>query len=249
MAAEEILLCLNVLQRLHLGQQSAERRDVDVLVQARFDGREGQKQRGVGAVVADDLGSAAVRSAHPNGVNSVILNLLSLLMGEHLARLGQNLARERRNDILVGNLPLYTVLEGQLLIILIAADSGQVVTLVEEQRIKQGPCALLCRRLAGTLTLVYLDETVRAAAGGVLGKGRGKAVIIAQAIQYFRVGAVAYCAHKHGDVYLALTVNLDIEYVVGIGFVFKPCAAVGDYLRGIELFAHLVGGEGEVSTG
>ena len=56
-------------------------------------------------------------------------------------------------------------------------------------------------------------------------------------------------AYQDGYRHFTGTVDTYVENVVGIGFIFKPCTAVGDDLAGVQIFAGLVDGFGIVDSG
>ncbi len=248
MAAQKVLLRLLPLQGLHLGQQGQQGGDVDVLVEAGLDRREGQEARGGGEVVAHHL-HGLVLDLHGHGVDAGVLDLLGLLLGDVGALLQQHLAGDGGNHHLGGDLVHDAGLQAQLLIELIPAHPGKVVPVVEEQAVEQAPGALLRGGLAGALALVDLDEAVSHGTGGVLLQGVLQPLVLAQQLLDLGVGAVADGAQERGDEHLALPVDLDVQDAVRIGLVLQPGAPIGDDLGGIELVAPLVGAHRVVGAG
>ena len=140
--------------------------------------------------------------------------------------------------------------EGELGVVLIPADAGKIVTLIEEEGIEEAPRALFRGGLAGTEPLVDLDETVGGVlSGGILLERLHKALLLAHQFDDGSVGAVTQSAEEGGDVELPLTVDLDVEQLGGIGLILQPRAAVGDDLGAEKVAAELIHRLGVVSAG
>ena len=152
-----------------------------------------------------------------------IFDLLSGFRIYGLALCREELTGAGIYDILRCGVACKALLEAELIVEFIPADTGKVISLIEEQRGKQAPCALLSGRLAGALTLVYLDKALGGILCGVLFKGIEKPLLLAEDFDYLGIGAVAERAHEGRHMELALAVNLGIKDFVAVGLEFKPC--------------------------
>ena len=244
---------LEALLVLVFRHQGAQRRDVDLLGDADLLRVEGEEGRGVGEVVAQHLdvkGAPLVFHVQGHAVDAGVLDGLGHLAGdggpggdEDLARLGVDhvLGRDAARDARG---------QRQLLVELIAADLGQVVSLgVEEQAVDQGIGRLHRRRLAGAQLLVDLEQTGVHALCGVALDGGQQVLLAAQKLEDLVVRAVAQRAQEHGHGQLARAVDAHPHHVVGVRLVLEPGAAAGDDGRGVEGLAGLVDGLGVVDAG
>ena len=85
--------------------------------------------------------------------------------------------------------------------------------------------------------------------GGILFQSGQQPLFLPQKIHDFRVGAIAQGAQKRRDEHLALPVDLHVQDLVGVGFIFQPGAPVGNDLGGKQVLAHLVDGLGKIYAG
>ena len=101
--------------------------------------------------------------------------------------------------------------KAQLFIELIAAHPCKVIPPVKEQRVEQAPRALLSRRLARTLALVYFYKPVLNAFCGILIKRVDEPFLLAHQLYYLGVGTVSQGAQQSRHIHLALTVYLNVH--------------------------------------
>ena len=152
-----------------------------------------------------------------------------------------------------------TCAESELLVVLVAADGVEVVTLgVEEEAVHEDFSGLNDRRFAGTeLGIDFLEGFV--ADGGlvfeslafadILFEGIGQLDFVAEDFFDFLAGLDAEGTDEDGDGQLAVLVDTDVVHIVCVGFVFEPCAAVGDDGRGVETLTGLVNGAVVIDAG
>ena len=157
--------------------------------------------------------------------------------------------------------------EGELLIELVAADVGYLVTAaVVEEAVEQGLGGFHGRGIARTELAVYLDKALVAAGGGVLVKGGDHALVLA--VDLFEAlvgddahGGVAHAAEPGGgtvlvvlphgleepcDGELAVLVDTDVENVVRVGLVLEPRAMIRNDGGGVDVDHGLVRGLVEI---
>ena len=157
------------------------------------------------------------------------VHLARFLVGDDVAGVKHDLARAR-----VGNgegklLPADTRPQGELLVVLVAADHGQVIAArVEEEVVDEGLAGLDRGRLARAQLAVDLEHRLFIGLAGVFFERDGHAVIIAEQLEDLGVGLEADGAHQLGDGDLAVFVDAHPEHLIGVGLVFEPCAAVRD---------------------
>ncbi len=133
------------------------------------------------------------------------------------------------------------VAKHQLLVEFITADLCEIVSLrVEEHAVKERFRTLHRERLARTQLLIQFKETVLIIVGRILLKGSLKNLLIAEHLVDLGVGAHTEGTQKYRDRNLAVAVNANIEHIVCVGLVLKPCAAVRDHRRGVQLLTELI---------
>ena len=226
------------LNALHHPQQGGQ---VHHFQNARFLGVKGQEAGSVHKIIADHL-VLRLFALEQHHVHAGILNFQGLFPGDHIALAHHHFAADGADDILRGHLVGDAGGHAQLFIEFIAAHAHQVVALgIKEQAAQQGAGAVLGGGLAGLLALIDFQQTLGLGLGGVgAGDGGHQALVLAEQIGNFLIGAIAQRAQQHRDGQLAGAVDAHPEHVVGIGFIFQPGAAVGDDLRGIKALARLV---------
>ena len=157
------------------------------------------------------------------------IHLARFLVGDDVAGVKHDLARAR-----VGNgegklLPADTRPQGELLVVLVATDHGQVIAArVEEEVVDEGLAGLDRGRLARAQLAVDLEHGLFISLTGVLFERGGHAVVVAEQLKDLRVGLEADGTDQLSDGELAVLVDAHPEHLVGVGLVFEPCAAVRD---------------------
>ena len=198
------------------------------------------------------------------------LDELCLFSRKDLALVGDYLAGAGIGDGQSEHKARNAAAECKLLVELVAADIGNVVTAaVEEQTVKQGFGAFHRRGIAGAQLSVYLDKALVAAGGGVPINGVHDALVLTEDLLDAIIGdgaddriggagqpslgliciVLAHCLEEPCDGQLAVLVDADIEHVVCIRLVLKPCAVVRDDGRRIQARHAAVGGLIVIYTG
>ena len=208
-----------------------QRGQVNLFVDAHFGRVEGQPRGRVHEVVADDLQLMALDGKH-DVVDAGVFDQLGHVGVNRLARGGEDFAAFGIDNVRRRGEARDTVGNAELFIELVTAHAHEVVALgVEEERTQQRTRGIDCRRLAGAQALVDFKQAVFHRLAGIVPlDGGDKALVLAEELRQFRIGAVAQRAQKHRDGQLAGAVDAHPEHVVGVGLVFKPRAAVRDDL-------------------
>ena len=134
----------------------------------------------------------------------------------------------------------------KLFVEFIAAYARKVIALIEKQRIQKAARAFLRRRFAGALALIDFNKAILYGFGGILFKRGEQALLLAQKVDNLSVGTITERPQQSGDEHLALAVDLYIHNFIGVGFIFKPCAPVGDDLRGEQMLSNLIDRLGKI---
>ena len=194
------------------------------------------------AVAAYLYGSALACGVNDGNVdNAGILDLESLLLCDYLALVDKDLTGQRRDDCLGSLLAVDTLGNSELLIILIAAESGEVVSLgVEEQHVELILRGLHGSHVAGVELLVDLEKSLFLVLGAVLLDGAGDSGVVAELSGQLCIGGKTDGAEEGGNGDLSVLINAYIEHVVGVHLVLEPCAAVRDNSRLEQLLTGLV---------
>ena len=210
-------------------------------------------------VVGKHLHGVAVVHLNADLVDTGALHGQCVLRRKDSARGEHHLARQGRDGILGQLTAGNTAVNGHLLVELIAADRGDIVSLgVKEIVVDKGLSGLNESRLAGTELLIDLLERLHVGRGVrvegkglalVLLKGSLEAVILTQKAVDLLTGLKAERADKHGDRDLTGLVDTDVDHAVDIRLILQPCATVGDDLGGVGTLTGLVDLGGVVHTG
>ena len=199
--------------------------------------------------VGDDLDNA-VTAFEENGVHACALDLLCFCTGQHFVRLCHHFAGAAVDDWLGNNVSVDTGSDAQFFIVFITSNAGQVISsCVEEQGVQMALCAVHCRRLARTQFSVYFQQCFFGVVGAVLFDGRNDAWVISKEFQDLSVAGKSESTDEGGYRQLSVFINTNIENVVGVGLIFKPCAAVWNDCGGEQLFTGFVAGYSIINTG
>ena len=160
---------------------------------------------------------------------------------------------DRGDDVLFGQRRVGDRLAGvepQLLVDLVAAHPGQVVTLLlEEQVLQQGLRGLLGRRLARAQLAVDVQQRLIGAGVLVFLQRRHHDLGEAEPLADLLAGP-AERLEQRGDRLAALTVDADADGVALVDVELQPRAATGDHLDAVQgLLGGLVDRLVEVDTG
>jgi len=96
------------------------------------------------------------------------------------------------------------------------------------------------RRFAWAELAVDLNHCFLCVLAGVLFYRRADALVLAEVVENFAVASQPQRADKHRDGNFAVFIDTDIENVVHVVFILKPCAPVRDNRGAEKLFARLV---------
>ena len=195
-------------------------------------------------LVGDDLhGHIHTFDRHIGDLDAGLLDFEGAVLGDELALFRQNLARAFVNDGHGKAETADTVGDGELFVILVAANTGQIVAvIVEEQTFQMGLGARQCWRFARTQLFIHFDQRFFRILRAVFFQRRFNTVVLAEEFADVVVGGETEGADKGGDGDLAVFVDADKEQVVLIRFILEPRAAVRDDGGGKQLFAgHVVG--------
>ena len=234
---QKLLLLVHVAR---LVQNGAQRGKIDALVDAARGGLERKEVVRVHNAVGNDLYFLILQrekyNAHTGG-----LGCGRRLGADLFARGAEQFARKRRNDIARGNMSLNAAADGELFVHFIAAEAGDIVTArIKKQAVDVAGGALHRRRLARAQLAVGFQQALLLAAGGILGDGGLNALVLAEIIADLRIVAKAQRADEHRDGDLAVFIDPDIKYIVGVRLVFQPRAAVRVQRSGEQLLACFV---------
>ena len=71
-------------------------------------------------------------------------------------------------------------------------------------------------------------------------QGSNQALVLPQQFENFHIGTITQRAQNDSNGQFACTVDPHPQHIIGVGFVLQPCATVGDYSRGIQVFSSFV---------
>ena len=244
-AAEHFLLLL------HIGGGVEDLLDLikgAALVDAALLHVEGEEALCVHTAVGDDLDLLGlflqgVLHLQHDQVHTGVVGLLSHLAGDLGIGLDQHFAGQRVHHVLSGHKADDAAGQRQLLVHLVTAEPGQIVTArVEEQHVDLAGSGLHRGRLAGAQLAVNFQQALVLVLGGILFQGSQDALVVTEEVQDVLVGGQAQCTAQHGDGQLAVLIDTDIEHVGGIGLILQPCTAVGIHGCAVQVVAHLIFG-------
>ena len=165
-----------------------------------------------------------------------LFNLLCHFAVEHGALVENDLTGKRIDGRLCKLETGNASAECKLFVELIAADGRNIVSLgVEEQVIDKNLSRFDDGRVARTQLLVDFLQSFVMCAGAVLlgfafhqilGEGGFDIGVVAEGVKKLLRCAKPQSTKKNGDRQFAVFIDSYIENIVGIGFIFEPCAAV-----------------------
>ena len=235
--AQQFLLLVHILRLVQNGAQPGK---ADALVDAALGRVERKELFRVHRAVGEHLHFLAVHrqvhQAYARGLGGG-----GRLFAHLFARGGQQLARQRGNDVARSHMAGNALGKRQLLVHFIAAKARKVIPArVKEQAVQMALRALHRGGLARAQLAVRLQQALFLAGGGVFGQGGLNALVVAEEIADARVVAQAQSAQEHRHRNFAVFINAHIEHIVRICLKLKPCAAVGVHGGGKQLFARFV---------
>ena len=183
-----------------------------------------------------------VLDREPYLINARLFDLAGLVVGYELAGIGKYLACHGVCDGACAVVTRYSRGDTELLVVFIASERCKIVSLgIEEQHIELCKSAVHRRRLTGAELLVYLYKSFLGVLGGILLDDRLiETFILAEHIGYILIRAYSESADECRKGYFSVLVYPDVDNVIGIHFIFKPCAAVGDDSSLYKIFSRLV---------
>ena len=236
-AAQHLLLLL------HIGGGVEDLLDLlegAALVDAALLDVEGEEALCIHTAVGDDLDLLALDVQHDD-VDAGCICGLRHLTGDLGILFDEQLAGQRSDDVLGGDVVHDAACQRQLLVHLITTEPGQIVAAgVEEEHIDLAGGGLHRGRLTGAQLAVDFQQALLGVLGGVLLQRGKDALILAEVVQDVLVGGQAQCTAEDGDGQLAVLVDADIEHVGSVGLVLQPCAAVGVHGGAVQVVAHLI---------
>ncbi len=178
----------------------------------------------------------------PNHVDGVVLNFSALCLVDDFALLSENFARDVAYDVFCEGVARNTRCKREFLVVFIAADLCQVVTLVIVERVVNEDVRTFDRgNFARTQTTEQIDFALfLALALSVFFASLYDHLVPAEQVDDLLVRAVAECSQKRSRGDFSRSVDVHPLHFVGILFVFQPRASVGDDGRRITRYAVLV---------
>ena len=176
-----------------------------------------------------------------NVANTCILDLIAQFHCQDSAFFSHYFACHRVNYVFSQHCTFYTVSQCQFFVEFITAYFCQVVSLrIEEHTIQQGSGAFYCRGFAGTQLLINFDQTFFIRFCCVFFQSCQDLGFFAEQFNDLSIGTNAHCSDQNGYGNFSCSVNSYIEYIVGVCFIFQPCASVGDHCGRKQLFTNFI---------
>ena len=161
----------------------------------------------------------------------------------------QHLARSGIHHVFRQHMAGNPVSQHQLLIKFIPSHLGQIISSgVKKHAGNQALRAFHRQRLAGPDFFVQLQKALLIGFGSILGQGGQKLGFLTEQFQNLRIGADAEGTDQHRDGHLSGSIYTNVKNIIGVSFVFQPCAPVGNHGAGIQLFAQLIVGNPIIDT-
>ncbi len=189
-------------------------------------------------------------------INAGLLDFICKLLRDLHAGIGDQLAGHEAEHRTGENLSDQTGADAELLVVLISSEAAEIIALrIEEQHIDELLCAVDRCGIARTELLVDLQQRIVDVLLGIVGDallllldGRLQAGIVTEQCEDLLIRAETEGTDELRDRDLSVLVDLDRDDIVGIHFIFQPCAAVRDDSGRIEAFAGFVAGEAVIDT-
>ena len=161
--------------------------------------------------------------------NTCILDLIAQFHCQDRTFFSHNFTCHRIHYVFSQNRISHTVSQCQFFIEFITAYFCQIVSLrVKEHTIQQRSGAFYCRGFTGTQLLINFDQTFFISFCCVFFQSCQDLGFFTEQFDDLSICAYAHCSDQNGNGNFSCSVNSNGEYVVGICFIFQPCASVGD---------------------
>ncbi len=240
--------CLDILDILIVAQNALQNRIVDLLRDAELLFVAVDISVQINHQVRKHLHIALLR-LHDNRRNGSILDLNRQLLGDQSAG-GYHLSGCPVNDVLSQRKADNAVFQRKLLIEFIASHLREIVaSRIKKHRVDQRLRTLHGERLARAQLFIELQQAVLVIVGRILGEAGKNLRLLAEHFLDLSIRADTERAQEHGDRHLAVPVYANIENIVGVRLIFKPCAAVRYNGAGIKGLSDLIVSDRIINTG
>ncbi len=203
-----------------------------------------------GLFIGKEAHLPAFPGGHHNGVDPRLVDQFRLAAGDLLAALHQHFAGFRMHHVVRAHPAHQALGEAQLLVDLVPAHAGQIVTFgLVEERGKQPPRAFLRGRFPGAQALVDLDQGLGFRLGVILfqsGQNLGRVI---EGLPDSGIVSQAHGADEDSGRQLAGAVNAYPDHIVGVRLKLQPSTAVGDNVGRKQLLTAGIQCETEVNAG
>ena len=170
-----------------------------------------------------------------NGKNTGIFDGHCHSSGDYLSFFYKDFSAVRIYYVLCSNGIHKSVVNSQLLVILVSSYLCQIIALrIKEKCVEHGLGILNCRRLTRSQSSVDFSESVISVLGTILLEGAHQSRVISEYIQDVLICAETKSSQECSDRQLSLSVNSGVKYAVGICFILQPGSPVRDYLCRIK---------------
>ncbi len=213
----------------------------DLLIDAQFGAVKSNEVVDINHAVGKDLDFTVRIILEVNGIHARFSNPFSEFTGKDIACIGKQFAGERVDNRTGSCAPEDARRDRKFFIILVASHLGEVIPArVEKERVDVALSGLNGRRLARAQLAVDLEQRLFEIDRRILLECREDQRVAAEHLQNLVIGGKAQRPDKGGHRQFAVFINTDVVNVVGIGFIFEPCAAVGDDRGSKKLLSALV---------
>ena len=182
--------------------------------------------------------------------NRRVLDIIRQFTGYPGSFFRQDLSGRCIYHILRQNLTFDTIAQRKFFIEFITSDLGKIITArVKEHSADQTLCVFHGQRLAWTDLLIQFQKTFLIIGGCVLGKACKNLRFLAEKLCDLRIAAHAQGTDQNGNRNFSGSVNTDIKYVIGVGLILKPRAAIRNYGTGEQSLTDLIVSDPVIDTG
>ena len=180
----------------------------------------------VNHTIGDNLYDA-VTAFEEYGVNTCALDLFCFCTGQNFVWFCHHFTGTAVDDWFSNNVTVDSGSDTQFFVVFVTSNTGQVVSSsVKEQCVQMGLSAVYCWWFTWTQFSVNFQQSLFCVVGAVLFDGSLDSCIFSKEFQNLRIAGKTQGTDKGCYWQLSVFINTNIEDIVGVGFVLKPCAAV-----------------------
>ncbi len=166
-------------------------------------------------------------------IYTCLFDFTGFIISNSLSCISHNFTGQRIDYRFWESMPCKTWSYTKFFIVFISSETAEVISFcIKEKIIKMCKCTFNRRRLARTEFLIYINKSVRIIFCLVFLKNSLlESLIFTEKLKYFFIRTHTQSTYKSSNRNFSVLVYTDIDNIIRIHLIFKPCTSVGDNSR------------------